>query len=142
MKVSQKQKLRNALLASVHIAKKETGIDDAVYRIILHEEYGVESAGKLSIEELKNLIDRFESKGWKPKGRSQKPEARSQKDGQVEALKERIGQEILGSELTEDRLRGLVRKICNVDDLRWCADAVRLRQLLAIIGRMKDAGEI
>lgn len=139
------------MLAKVHIGLKELCIDDATYRIILKDMFGVQSAAQLSVEELEELIGRFESKGWKSKNdrRRQTADGR-QKDktpvgGQrsaVDALKERVGQELLNTDFTEDRLRGLARKICGVDDLRWCGDAVRLKRLLAAIGAMKDRGDI
>ena len=121
--------LRRALLAKVHIAKKELGLDDDLYRIILSDEFGVESAKNLSNAELGQLINRFETKGWRP---------RTGTKSQVEALKERIGQEILYSNFTERRMRGLVRKICKVDDLRFCHDARALKRLLAALRGILD----
>ena len=151
-------KARLAMLAKVHIGQKELCIDDATYRIILMDMFGVQSAAQLSVGELERLVKRFESKGWRPsprpspargEGEKRIPHARGEGEksiphargegekgnieaqarlgGQVEALKERIGQEVLNSDLTELRLRGLVRKICGVDDLQWCGDAVRLK---------------
>jgi phage gp16-like protein len=124
---------RRALLAKVHIAKKEAlHNDDALYRRILREEFGVESSADLDNRELEQLVKRFEKKGW---------QAKSGARSQVEALKERIGQELLHSEFTTRQLRGLVRKICKVDDLRFCHDAGRLKRLLAAIGRIKENEE-
>lgn len=115
------------MLAKVHIAKKDLCLDDALYRDILNIEFGVDSAAELSNRELEQLVAHFETKGWRAKTGSRT---------QVEALKERIGQELLHSEFTERRLRGLVRKICSVDDLRFCHDARRLKRLLAAIKRI------
>jgi len=131
MKLSQNSlKIRNALLAKVHIAKKEAlHDDDALYRGILRDEFGVASAADLNNRELEQLVNRFESRGWQPASGSRT---------QVEALKERIGQELLHSLFTERRLRGLVRKICGVDDLRFCRDAGRLKRLLAAIRNIKE----
>ena len=123
------QRDRRALLAKAHIAKKDLCLDDALYRDILKAEFGVDSAAELSNRELEQLVARFEVKGWRAKSGSRT---------QVEALKERIGQELLHSEFTERRLRGLVRKICSVDDLRFCHDARRLKRLLAVIRRIND----
>jgi len=134
---------RRGLLAKVHIAKKELGVFDDDYRDILRREFGVTSSAALADRELESLVAYFESKGWRPQRsevRGQRTEDR--KAAQVAALKERIGQEVLHSDLTSDRLRGLVRKICGVDDLQWCGDAVRLKKLLAVIGNMLDRGDI
>ena len=134
---------RRGLLAKVHIAKKELGVFDDDYRDILRREFGVTSSAALADRELESLVDYFISKGWKPQrseARGQRPEEK--KAAQAAALKERIGQELLHSDMTAERLRGLVRKICGVDDLQWCGDAVRLKKLLAVIGNMLDRGDI
>ena len=132
---SLKKSVRNALLAKVHIAKKELlHNDDVLYRGILRDEFGVGSAAELNNRELGHLMDWFEAKGWRPSVKS--PQAPFAKGGQIEALKERIGQELLHSLFTERRLRGLVRKICGVDDLRFCRDAVSLKRLLAAVTRI------
>ena len=125
---NNRERQRRALLAKVHIAKAQLGLDDGVYHYILQNEYGVESSAALSIRELMNLVQRFESRGFKP---------RAQREHQVEALKERIGQELLVSQLNEKRLRGLVKKICGVDELRWVRDPGKLKRLLAVLNRIK-----
>jgi hypothetical protein len=121
--------LRRALLAKVHIAKKELCLEEELYRGILRAEFGVDSAAQLSNGELERLVHHFELKGWR---------ARSRAAQHVEALKERIGQELLHSQFTDRRLRGLVRKLCGVDDLRFCRDPRRLKRLLAAILRIKE----
>jgi len=134
---------RNALLAKIHIAKKELCLDDGLYREILWDEFGVETAADLSDAELGRLVERFEKKGWKSVGSRQSAVGKGQSaNRQAEALKERVGQAVVGTELTELRLRGLVRRICGVDDLKWCGDAVRLKRLLAALGNMKERGDI
>ena len=135
-----KNDYRRVLLAKVHIAKKDLGVDEDIYRMILREEFGVESAADLANRELEQLVLRFESRGWKAKsGQAQGPAPTGDKArGQVDALKERIGQELLHSELNEKRLRGLVRKVCKADDLRFCHNAGDLKRLLAIIRRIND----
>ncbi|MBW1666874.1 MAG: DUF1018 domain-containing protein [Deltaproteobacteria bacterium] len=130
------QKQRNGLLAKVHIAKKELGIDEGLYRMILREEFGVETAAALMLSELESLVKRFESKGWQSKTANT-----GCTRAQIDALKERVGQEVLHSDLTPARFRGLVRKVCRVDDLRFCNDPDRLKRLLAVIGKIKSRGE-
>ena len=137
-----KNDYRRVLLAKVHIAKKDLGVDEDVYRMILREEFGVDSAADLANRELEQLVVRFESRGWKAKsGQASRQGGTHTGDkvrGQVDALKERIGQELLHSELNEKRLRGLVRKVCKADDLRFCHNAGDLKRLLAIIRRIND----
>jgi len=133
---SRETRIRNALLAKVHIAKKDMGIMDDDYRDILQREFGVRSAGHLTVKELTELVNYFESKGWP--GSAKRKAQGAKEDRQADALKERIGQELLHSDFTEKRLRGLVRKICGVDDLRFCHDVRRLKHLLAVLGRILD----
>lgn len=112
------------MLARIHIMKGEQGMSEDAYRDLLRINYGVESAKALSDAELGNLIGFM---GGTTRGRHQ-----------VEALKEKAAQIALHSELTPERFRGLVKKICGVEDLRWCGDAVRLKRLLAALGTITN----
>ena len=124
---------RNGLLAKVHIAKKELCLEDPVYRFILQDEFGVDSAKKLNNKELEALLRRFMSKGWQP----MKTHGAS-RDGhaQAEALLERVGQIVLHSDMTPARVRGLTRKICGVEDAGWCRDVEALKRLLAALHKI------
>jgi len=135
-----KNDYRRVLLAKVHIAKKDLGVDEDIYRMILREEFGVDSAADLANRELEQLVLRFEARGWKAKSGQARGVDQScdRTRTQVDAFKERIGQELLHSELNEKRLRGLVRKVCKADDLRFCHNAGDLKRLLAIIRRIND----
>jgi len=139
MKQNRKISHRNALLAKVHIAKKELGLDDDLYRVILQDEFGVESAADLRVEELEGLVARFKAKGWqsRPGGRSY-----NTKTAQAEALRDRARQAALHTALNEKRFRGLVKKICGVDDIEWCGEAVRLKRLVAVIESIAKRGKI
>lgn len=128
---------RNALLAKVHIAKKDLGLLDDDYRDILSREFGVSSASKLNDRELGSLVDYFQSKGW----RRQAPSAKRQAKGrtQTQALKEKA-ERVLAEAVDDGRVRyprGLVRKVCGVDDVRFCKDAGRLKRLLAVLERIE-----
>jgi hypothetical protein len=57
--------LRHNLLAKIHIAKKDLCLIEDDYRDILIEKFGVSSAGALSNREMGELVDYFQSKGWK-----------------------------------------------------------------------------
>lgn len=126
------QRQRNGLLAKVHVAKKELALLEDDYRAILQEEFGVTTAAALTVGELQSLVRRFESKGWV----AQSAKRKANDDGQSEALKERVGQELLRSDFTPARFRGLVRKICGVDDLAFCNDTGKLKRLLAAMGKI------
>lgn len=57
---------RRAMLAKIHVAKKQLGLDEDDYRQILLEEAGRTSAGDCSEAELERVLRRFEAKGFKP----------------------------------------------------------------------------
>jgi len=55
------------LLAKIHIAKKELGLDEETYRAILSEEFRVKSSKELDNGRALKLIRIFREKGWIPK---------------------------------------------------------------------------
>lgn len=123
------QRQRNGLLAIVHIAKKDLGLDDAAYRDMLGF-YGVSSSAALSIPELEDLVDHFESLGFKVQ------RSKVQGSGKrriAEALHARIWEEALALENGEKRLTGIVKSVANVDDLRFCRNVGKLKRILKII---------
>lgn len=61
--------MRN-LLAQIHIAKKELGMDDATYRAMLYSVAGVTSAKDLSVAAAAKVIANCKRLGWKPKAAS------------------------------------------------------------------------
>ncbi len=80
-------------LAKIHIAKKELGLDDDLYRAVLLRVTGKDSASKLNSKQATSLLAEFKSLGWKPKtvrraGRARPKAARSRKEmmSKVEAL--------------------------------------------------------
>jgi phage gp16-like protein len=121
---------RRGLLAKVHIAKKELGLSDGIYREILAREFGVSTAAALSRQEMERLIDLFRSWGWIPQ---RGPEKKSH----LEALRERIIQEAEAASFTGKRLRGLCRIICQTDDPIWCTDTEKLKRLLAALTKYR-----
>lgn len=55
---------RTALLAKIHIAKKQLSLDDDTYRDALETATGERSAGKCNIDQLTAVIEAFRAKGW------------------------------------------------------------------------------
>jgi len=58
---------RRALLAKVHLAKKDLRLDDDTYRDILERITGRRSSAECSVGELENLVAHFRTKGFVPK---------------------------------------------------------------------------
>lgn len=116
---------RRTLLAKVHIAKSQLRLSDSQYDACLSG-FGVESAKDLTDHQLKKLVAYFKHLGWKPK-----PTATAR----VIALRKRIESAALELPNGENRLPGLVKKICGVASLAWAKDEAKLKRLLAVIGQ-------
>lgn len=63
---------RRGLLAKIHIAKKDLGLDEAAYRAVLAA-HGVESSGAMDMKGLEKLLAHFEKLGWQPTLKQAKP---------------------------------------------------------------------
>jgi phage gp16-like protein len=65
--------VRSILLAKVHIAANDLGLNDQDYRAVLRENFNVSSAKDLSDFQLEGLLRHFESKGWVAKDKNGNP---------------------------------------------------------------------
>lgn len=61
---------RRALLAKVHVAKKELGLDEDLYRMTLRKVTGHESAAACTDAELARFLYHCRERGWAPKKRA------------------------------------------------------------------------
>lgn len=66
---------RRGLIASVHIAAGDMGLDEGAYRAMLESVTGRNSAGKCSVPQLKAVLAEMRNKGWQPRPRAGQPEA-------------------------------------------------------------------
>ncbi len=57
---------RRAMIAKIHVGKKDLQLDEDDYRNILMQETGHGSAADCTEAELERVIDRFRGLGWKP----------------------------------------------------------------------------
>ena len=58
---------RNTLIKWVHIAKRDLGLDDDMYRKVLTEITGKTSCSDMNVQQLKTLIEDFKQRGWRKK---------------------------------------------------------------------------
>lgn len=128
---------RRGLLAMVHIAKKDLGLNEGEYEMVLRP-FKAASSGELTIAQLERLIDYFKTLGWKPV-RSLRKKRSAGDQPRLEALRGRCVEtaRTLG-EGWEKRLAGLAAKICGTGQLAWCKDAATLERLLAVLGKIKE----
>ena len=68
---------RRALLAKLHIARKELGLDESTYRAVLERVTGEESAAQLDDTQIVRVLEDLKSRGWIPKVRADKPRTSS-----------------------------------------------------------------
>ena len=85
--------VRKALLAKIHVAKKQLGMTDDEYRALLLGNFGQESAARLSVTELEDAVHLLRAAGFKlvkvRSGREDAPKAllRADKTGRQPLLK-------------------------------------------------------
>lgn len=128
---------RRKLLAIVHIAKAEMCLKPDEYEMIL-KSFKVCSSGDMTLKQLDILIAYMKRLGWKPRKKARGKGAEAQRHI-AEALRLRATQMAAEMSLAENRLTGLVKKMCNVDALEWANDAGKLRRLLKVMGKIKEA---
>jgi hypothetical protein len=129
------QERRHKLLALVHIAKKEIPLSDDEYRDVIAY-WGVKSSADMSNPELEELVNYFESLGFKKKAID--PRDPGAGVGQIHALQIRVREEAMKLHNGEERLKGLVKKIAKEDDLRSCRNIKKLKQLLKVIHLLQN----
>jgi len=130
----QGQETRRRFLALIHIAKKDVGMSEILYRDMLSAMFDVPTAAALNNNDLSRILVLFQTKyDWRPNGNKQSGE----KNYQVEALQARAIEFISQIPDGEHRVKGLCRKLCGVDRIEWCKDAKKLKKLLAVMGNIK-----
>tara|TARA_R110002072_G_scaffold302699_1_gene487417 strand:+ start:8430 stop:8858 length:429 start_codon:yes stop_codon:yes gene_type:complete len=132
---------RNATLAKIHIAKKELGLDDDVYKAKLMQITGKDSAAKMNREEHDQVLRQFENDGWKKRhakkvGNYKKPSKRADvrkifalwwglyKSGCLDCSKANI----------RSALNVFVKNMFDVDDPEWLSE----KETSAVIEALKS----
>lgn len=108
------------LLAKVHIAKKELGLDDEVYRAMLRRLTGQDTAKGLTVGEFDVVLKEFERLGWEPKSATEKPKRSS--DARIRKIWAIWGELCRRGEThtpTKAGLRAFVLNRTGVQDPEW-----------------------
>jgi LPS O-antigen subunit length determinant protein (WzzB/FepE family) len=130
------KKQRRGLLAKIHIAKAQMGLNGGEYEMILRS-FKVETAADMTIVQLENMVKLLKHYGWKEiylRKHDINPE-------QLIALRQRcidLAREIPNG---EKRLAGLASKICGTSQLIWCHDIKKIERLLAVLRKVVDDEE-
>jgi phage gp16-like protein len=123
------------MLAKIHIAKKQMGLDDDTYRtIIARHGNGKTSSRDLTITQMDAVLREFTVKGWSPKPSKSKGAAKRKLATGPEAEKIRalwLWMHELGivRDPSESALAAYARRVAGIDDLHW-ADGARCYRLI------------
>ena len=126
-------KQRRGLLAKIHIAKKEMGLNEGEYEMILRG-FKVASAADMTLPQLENCVKLLKHYGWKETFKR----ARSGSPEHLAALRKRCVDTAKEMPNGEKRLAGLAEKICGTAQLNWCHNAKKLERLLAALGKIRE----
>ncbi len=115
---------RKSLLGKVHIAKKDLGLDDGTYRMILERQTGHDSAAKLTVPQLVGVVAHMRKLGWQEPAKKAThrkpvvPEAAGYLD-KIEAL-------LAEAKRPWSYAGGIAKRMYKVDKLEWLTpDQVR-----------------
>lgn len=122
-----------ALMAKVHIGKKELGLDDATYRDVLERVTGKRSCKKMLIGELEAVIKDMESRGFKPKA-APKHGKKPSVVGKREPLMGKIHAMLTDMGLHWNYAHGMADSMFKIKRLQWLNDSqlYKLTQALSV----------
>jgi phage gp16-like protein len=129
---------RRAMLAKVHIAKKDLCLDDGTYRMMLDNLFGVDSSGKLSLKQLDELLGHMASRGFvavkKGDARPSDSAARGKPIiAKIGALLAELGQRE-GRHVSWNYAVGILKRQSGVMRLEW-AKPEQLRAVVAALDK-------
>lgn len=112
---------RRAMLAKVHIARKDLGMDEETYRAVISRmtKGKADSAKALSDAALNDLLAEFKRLGWKAKA-APRTAAKDPLSGKIRALWIGLAKAGVVRDRSEAALRGYVERMTGKSDLRFC----------------------
>ncbi|HNX76074.1 MAG TPA: regulatory protein GemA [Candidatus Rifleibacterium sp.] len=128
-------------LAMIHLAKKDLGLDDDMYRDILKQCCGVESSADLDQPNRRKLLAFFRGRGWGRKDyRQGRPKNmnvpdRSRMLRKIEAL-------LADAKRPWGYADALAKRICKVDSLTFCEPAQLGKVISALMYDAKRNGRV
>lgn len=144
-KTAQITPQRRGLLAQVHIAAKDMGLDENTYRELLHRITGSRSAAGIDDAGLRQVLQEMRRLGWRPaarqrtgragrKWRSASPYPHVRK---VWALWGELKRRRIWRDPRRSSLAAFVRRMTGADDPDWLTAS----QARLVIEALKDIGE-
>lgn len=129
--------------SKIHIAKKQLGLSDEVYRDILLIRYKKDSSAKLSAAQGRDLVSHFITLGFEVKRKSNSksfyyPDPRARKVYMLWKTLEDAG---VIRKRSRKALNTFVKRQTGIADLRWCKDHhdfTKLIKALKAMGMRED----
>jgi phage gp16-like protein len=117
---------RNSLIAKIHCAKRDLGLDDACYRQALATATrGCRSLKGMNLGQLMAVLEWFKDKGWKG-GPAKKAQRRVLDDRpmarKIRAIWIEMGKEGRIRDRSERGLAHWVKRMVDKEDLRFCTE--------------------
>ena len=106
-------------LAMIHCAKKELGLDDDLYRCVLKQVCGVESAADLDAPNRRKLLAYFRGKGWGKRKYAGRPHNLDLDDDRGKTLR-RIEAMLAEAKRPWSYADSMAKRMCKVDLIAWC----------------------
>ena len=126
-------KIDNKKKAVIHVAKAQVGMSEVEYRDLLGS-VGATSSTELTQAGFKQVMEHFESLGFKKMKKSRKPQAsKALLTGKVKAL-------IIAMDLTMKYANGIAKRMFGIDQIGWC-NADQLRKIVAALMYKKKRDE-
>jgi hypothetical protein len=129
---------RKSKLAMIHVAKKQLGLDDDVYRAMLREAIGVDSAAEIKYEfEYGKMMYAFEKLGFKitpkPRGKRERPQWAEEWGGtQDQRAKIEVLWKANARNKSDFALRAFIKRIAHVDHPRFLNVELAKKVILAL----------
>ena len=129
---------RNAELAKIHIAKKQLGIDDDTYRLMLQNIAGVVSAADLNQDGRYAVLEYFKKVGFKQeiKGRPKNMEQKTSRSAQLKKIEALL---TIGKK-PWSYADALAKRICKIDKIAWVEADQLYKIITALQKHAKRAG--
>jgi phage gp16-like protein len=122
------QDARQRLIRLIHVAKRELGLDDEIYRALLTGCVKKDSTSAMSVPELEHVLERMKRSGFKVRVKSARPPAQSRpgrplaqypEARKIRALWLFLHQLGAVKNPSEEALAAYVKRIAKVDALQW-----------------------
>lgn len=110
---------RQALLAQVHIGRKELCLDEDVYRALLERLTGQRSAKDLNERALGSVVTELKRLGWKPKSGSRPKRSANPQARKIWAMWSDLCKRKAVKVPTRAALRSLCKRLTGTEDPDW-----------------------